>query len=108
MGYRMLKETAIVDIVSWGPKGDCFVVMDINEFTKSVLPRVFKHSYFAHFVQQLHEHGFHKMEDPRSQSDKGVRLPRSPTPEPQECTNPSLFRVGYSGTLNSKRAGPIH
>jgi osomolarity two-component system response regulator SKN7 len=59
--YKMLEETEIVSIVSWGPKGDCFVVKDMNEFTKTVLPRVFKHSNFASFVRQLNKYDFHKV-----------------------------------------------
>lgn len=61
--YRMLEETEIVNIVSWGPKGDSFVVKDMNEFTKSVLPRIFKHSNFASFVRQLNKYDFHKVKN---------------------------------------------
>lgn len=59
--YRMLEEPEIVNIVSWGHKGDSFVVKDMNEFTKSVLPRIFKHSNFASFVRQLNKYDFHKV-----------------------------------------------
>jgi len=59
----MLEETEIVNIVSWGPKGDSFVVKDMNEFTKSVLPRIFKHSNFASFVRQLNKYDFHKVKN---------------------------------------------
>lgn len=61
--YRMLDETEIVNVVSWGPKGDAFVVKDMNEFTKSVLPRIFKHSNFASFVRQLNKYDFHKVKN---------------------------------------------
>ena len=57
----MLEDTEIMDVVSWGPKGDSFVVKDMNEFTKSVLPRIFKHSNFASFVRQLNKYDFHKV-----------------------------------------------
>lgn len=59
----MLEETEIVNVVSWGPKGDSFVVKDMNEFTKSVLPRIFKHSNFASFVRQLNKYDFHKLKN---------------------------------------------
>ncbi|KAJ3807349.1 HSF-type DNA-binding-domain-containing protein, partial [Lentinula aff. lateritia] len=58
---RMLEDQSFQDVVSWGPHGDCFVVKDMNEFTKSILPRMFKHSNFASFVRQLNKYDFHKV-----------------------------------------------
>lgn len=57
----MLEDTSFAHVVSWGPRGDCFVVKDMNEFTKSILPRMFKHSNFASFVRQLNKYDFHKV-----------------------------------------------
>jgi osomolarity two-component system response regulator SKN7 len=57
----MLDDQSIANVVSWGPAGDCFVVKDMNEFTKSILPRMFKHSNFASFVRQLNKYDFHKV-----------------------------------------------
>ncbi len=57
----MLEDTSFADVVAWGPHGDCFVVKDMNEFTKSILPRMFKHSNFASFVRQLNKYDFHKV-----------------------------------------------
>lgn len=57
----MLEDTSWSHVVSWGPQGDCFVVKDMNEFTKSILPRMFKHSNFASFVRQLNKYDFHKV-----------------------------------------------
>ena len=59
----MLEDTSFSDVVSWGPQGDCFVVKDMNEFTKSILPRMFKHSNFASFVRQLNKYDFHKVKN---------------------------------------------
>ncbi|TCD62061.1 kinase-regulated stress-responsive transcription factor skn7 [Steccherinum ochraceum] len=58
--YKMLEDTSFAHVVSWGPQGDCFVVKDMNEFTKTILPRMFKHSNFASFVRQLNKYDFHK------------------------------------------------
>ena len=57
----MLEDTSFADVVSWGPQGDCFVVKDMDDFTKSILPRMFKHSNFASFVRQLNKYDFHKV-----------------------------------------------
>ncbi|KAL1939159.1 hypothetical protein VTO73DRAFT_10200 [Trametes versicolor] len=61
--YKMLEDTSFADVVAWGPHGDCFVVKDMNEFTKSILPRMFKHSNFASFVRQLNKYDFHKVKN---------------------------------------------
>ncbi|KAL1761223.1 HSF-type DNA-binding-domain-containing protein [Schizophyllum commune] len=61
--YKMLEDQSFQHVVSWGPHGDCFVVKDMNEFTKSILPRMFKHSNFASFVRQLNKYDFHKVKN---------------------------------------------
>jgi osomolarity two-component system response regulator SKN7 len=81
----MLEETEIVNIVSWGPKGDSFVVKDMNEFTKSVLPRIFKHSNFASFVRQLNKYDFHKVKtSDDNQFGEQVKPSLPFVPEPRE------------------------
>ncbi|TFK68859.1 winged helix DNA-binding domain-containing protein, partial [Pluteus cervinus] len=60
---RMLEEKTFRDILCWSPAGDCFVVRDVNEFTKLILPRMFKHSNFASFVRQLNKYDFHKVKN---------------------------------------------
>jgi osomolarity two-component system response regulator SKN7 len=92
----MLEEDQYKGIVSWGPKGDSFIVkvksrnssccctnlcrrktdayfikQDMNEFTKTILPSHFKHSNFASFVRQLNKYDFHKVKNPES-SNEGV------------------------------------
>jgi hypothetical protein len=82
-----------VDVVSWGPKGDCFVVKDMNEFTKSILPRIFKHSNFASFVRQLNKYDFHKVKN-SDDSQFGEQVIHSPPPTLNyKNTNPSLSEL---------------
>lgn len=57
----MLEDPESRNVVRWSDSGDSFVVLDPAEFTKSVLPRHFKHSNFASFVRQLNKYDFHKI-----------------------------------------------
>ncbi|KAH6887317.1 HSF-type DNA-binding-domain-containing protein [Coprinopsis sp. MPI-PUGE-AT-0042] len=59
--YNILDDPAVQAVVSWGPKGDYFVVKDVYEFTKTILPRLYNHSNFASFVRQLNKYDFHKV-----------------------------------------------
>ncbi|KLO14874.1 hypothetical protein SCHPADRAFT_871912 [Schizopora paradoxa] len=61
--YKMLEDNTFHHVVSWNQSGDAFVVKDMNEFTKSILPRMFKHSNFASFVRQLNKYDFHKVKN---------------------------------------------
>ncbi|KAK7694095.1 hypothetical protein QCA50_003671 [Cerrena zonata] len=61
--YKMLEDKTFAHVVCWGPQGDNFVVKDMNEFTKTILPRMFKHSNFASFVRQLNKYDFHKVKN---------------------------------------------
>ncbi|WEW60616.1 kinase-regulated stress-responsive transcription factor skn7 [Emydomyces testavorans] len=59
--YKMLEDPSYSQIVRWGDDRDSFVVLECEKFTKSILPKHFKHSNFASFVRQLNKYDFHKV-----------------------------------------------
>ncbi|KAL9609156.1 MAG: hypothetical protein Q9167_006051 [Letrouitia subvulpina] len=59
--YKMLEDPTYSQVVRWGDEGDSFVVLENERFTKSILPKHFKHSNFASFVRQLNKYDFHKV-----------------------------------------------
>ncbi|OAD08416.1 heat shock factor-type transcription factor, partial [Mucor lusitanicus CBS 277.49] len=68
---RMLENQAFKDVFCWDPSGTSFLVKDTNEFSKSILPKHFKHCNFASFVRQLNKYDFHKI---RSNADETNKL----------------------------------
>ncbi|KAL8289944.1 hypothetical protein RB597_001537 [Gaeumannomyces tritici] len=67
--YKMLEDPVYDEIVRWGNDGDSFVVLENEKFTKTILPKHFKHSNFASFVRQLNKYDFHKV---RHTEDNGA------------------------------------
>lgn len=59
--YKMLEDPQYNSVVRWGNDGDSFVVLENEKFTKTILPKHFKHSNFASFVRQLNKYDFHKV-----------------------------------------------
>ncbi|KAB5533608.1 response regulator-like protein [Coniochaeta sp. 2T2.1] len=59
--YKMLEDPAYRSVVRWSSDGDSFVVLENEKFTKTILPKHFKHSNFASFVRQLNKYDFHKV-----------------------------------------------
>lgn len=66
---RMLEDPSYSSVVRWGDDGDSFVVLENEKFTKSILPKHFKHSNFASFVRQLNKYDFHKV---RQNNEEGA------------------------------------
>ncbi|KAH6649602.1 HSF-type DNA-binding-domain-containing protein [Chaetomium tenue] len=57
----MLEDPTYNSVVRWNAEGDSFVVLENEKFTKTILPKHFKHSNFASFVRQLNKYDFHKV-----------------------------------------------
>lgn len=69
--FSMLDDKAYESVVAWSPTGESFIVKDMNDFTKHVLPRNFRHSNFASFVRQLNKYDFHKVKNPEDGTGTG-------------------------------------
>ncbi|MCO5553898.1 hypothetical protein L7F22_007424 [Adiantum nelumboides] len=64
--YDMVDDSLTNSIVSWSPTCcNSFVVWDFYEFSRSLLPRFFKHNNFSSFVRQLNTYGFRKSDPDR-------------------------------------------
>lgn len=63
--YEMVDDPSTDAVISWGPTGDSFVVLNETEFTSELLPKYFKHSNFSSFQRQLNIYGFRKTDTDR-------------------------------------------
>ncbi|POW08808.1 hypothetical protein PSTT_07316 [Puccinia striiformis] len=66
--YNMLLDPSFQHLISFNPNGQSFTVSNVQDFSKTVLPKHFKHNNFSSFVRQLNMYGFHKVnKTPRGQ-----------------------------------------
>jgi osomolarity two-component system, response regulator SKN7 len=97
----MLEDPSYSSVVRWGDDGDSFVVLENEKFTKSILPKHFKHSNFASFVRQLNKYDFHKV---RQNNEEGGTSTYGPAA--WEFRHPE-FRANSKDTLdNIRRKAP--
>nr|XP_043613296.1 heat stress transcription factor A-3-like [Erigeron canadensis] len=63
--YDLVDDPGLDPIISWGDTGASFIVWDAVEFSRTVLPKNFKHNNLSSFVRQLNTYGFRKIDTDR-------------------------------------------
>lgn len=93
--YSFLEDGKNTDLIRWSDNGNSFIVLDEDEFAKTLIPELFKHNNYASFVRQLNMYGFHKTV---GLSDNSMRASERKNKTPSEYSNP-YFRRGHPGLL---------
>lgn len=99
--YKMLEDPSYSEIVRWGDEGDSFVVLECEKFTKTILPKHFKHSNFASFVRQLNKYDFHKV---RQNNEETGQSPYGPNA--WEFKHPEFKANSKDSLDNIRRKAP--
>lgn len=85
-----LDQSNNTDLIRWSDDGRSFIVLDEDEFARTLIPELFKHNNYASFVRQLNMYGFHKKV---GLSDNSMRTAETKRKLPSEYYN-KYFRRG--------------
>ncbi|KAF2968487.1 hypothetical protein GQX73_g5068 [Xylaria multiplex] len=95
IAVSFLEDGKNTELIRWSDKGDSFIVLDEDEFAKTLIPELFKHNNYASFVRQLNMYGFHKKV---GLSDNSMKASERKNKSPSEYYNP-YFRRGHPNLL---------
>ncbi|KAJ5981022.1 hypothetical protein N7481_008320 [Penicillium waksmanii] len=102
-----LDESKNTELIRWSDDGNSFIVLDEDEFARTLIPELFKHNNYASFVRQLNMYGFHKKV---GLSDNSMRASERKNKSPSEYANP-YFKRGHPDLLwliSKPRNAPGH
>lgn len=74
---NFLNQEDRTNLIRWSDDGKSFIVLDEDEFARTMIPELFKHNNYASFVRQLNMYGFHKAVDIKDGSLQQSELARS-------------------------------
>lgn len=78
------------NLIRWADDGNSFIVLDEDEFARTLIPELFKHNNYASFVRQLNMYGFHKKV---GLSDNSMKASETKAKAPSEYYN-KYFKRG--------------
>ncbi len=58
---EILNNNSYANFINWSENGKFIIIKDLNELSKEVLPKYFKHHNYSSFVRQLNMYNFHKV-----------------------------------------------
>ena len=59
--YTILNDKKYIKMIKWCDDGHSFIIYNVSNFAKNVLPNFFNHHNFTSFVRQLNLYNFHKV-----------------------------------------------
>lgn len=86
---RFVNDPKCDHLIRWSDNGESFIVIDEDEFSKTLIPDLFKHNNYASFVRQLNMYGFHKVV---GLADGSLKTSEARSKPPSEYQNPYFKR----------------